>query len=287
MFKNIFFSFLAGCGLLWGADSKNLHAPPAEKTLSASRLKEYLEFAKIHPELFGNLGTWKKNEIEIILDPERIKKIERQTALRLQSKGYDEKDAMLWSSVGIIAEDYYWLWIRDAVIFPSGVYGTYDRLMWKSGLDGTPSVGILPILSNKKIVVNVVYRHATRSWEIEMPRGRRKIGESEEKAAARELREETGYHFTRCLLLGTMAPDSGVLASVIPIFYADVKHSGEMRKKFSEAILNNPAFTKEEIKAGFLQGFLEIPLKGEIVKVNCRDPYLTFALLHAELKGLL
>jgi ADP-ribose pyrophosphatase len=258
---------------------------PDADTHPPKRVKEYLEFAKGHPELFDNLGAWKKNEIEIVLSPERIQKIEKQTASRLQSRGHDEKDAKLWSSVGIIAEDCYWIWIRDAVIFPSGVYGTYDRLMWKSGLDGTPAVGILPLLSNKKIIVNVVYRHATRSWEMELPRGRKKAGETDETAAVRELKEETGYQSSRCSLLGTMAPDSGVLMSIIPIFFAEVKPSGESEKKFSEAIVHNPAFTKEEIKAGFSKGYVEIPIKGELTKVNCRDPYLTFALLQAEMKG--
>src|SRR5579862_5349576 len=123
MAKRYFILYMIYAAALFGEDSgADLHVP--------ERIKEYLEFAKEHPDLFGQLGTWKKNEIEIILNPERIQKIEKQTALRLQSKGYVEKDAKQWSSVGVIAEDYYWLWIRDAVIFPSGVYGTYDRLMW-------------------------------------------------------------------------------------------------------------------------------------------------------------
>jgi len=249
-------------------------------------IKKYLQFVKEHPHLFEHLGAWDKNEIEIILNPERIQKIEKQTTSRLQAKGCSEKEAKASSSVGIIAEDYYWIWIRDAVIFPSGVYGTYDRLMWKSGLEGTPAVGIFPILSNKKIIVNIIYRHATRSWEIELPRGRKKSEETAENAAIRELKEETCYLPTRCGILGTMAPDSGVLMSIIPIFYAEVKHSGRTHKKYSKAIFDNPAFTKEEIKAGFSRGYIEIPIKGELTKVNCRDPYLTFALLQAEMKGL-
>ncbi len=248
---------------------------------------KYLQMLKDHPNTLGRLGKWQQGEIEITINPDLIHRIQNQTRLRLISKGIHDADAEKWSSVGIVAEDNYWMWIRDAVIFPSGVYGTYDRLMWKSGLDGSPGAAILPLLSTKKIVVNINYRHATRSWEIELPRGQKKEGESLEKAAARELKEETGYQISKCTLLGTIAPDTGTLMTVVPVFCGEVSHSGETNREYSEAIVENPAFSKEEIKQGFARGYIEIPIKGELVKVNCRDPFLTFALLQAEMKGFL
>ncbi len=251
------------------------------------RIDSYLKIIYEHQKNLGPLGSWKKGEIEIVINPEQIKKIENQMRLHLISKGCQESEAALWSSVGVVAEDTYWMWIRDAVIFPSGVYGTYDRLLWKSGMDGPPTVAIFPVLSNKKIVVNLSYRHATRSWEIELPRGQRQPHESLEKAAARELLEETGYHLSKSMSLGTMAPDSGVLNSVVPLFYGEVCHSGENKKEYSKAISENPVFTKQELKEGFVRGYLEIPINGQIVKVNCRDPYLAFSILQAEGKGLL
>lgn len=247
----------------------------------------YLKLLKDHPDTFGPLGKWQFGEIEITVNPEQIRKIENQTRLRLLSKGIREEDAVKWSTVGIVAEDNYWIWLRDAVIFPSGVYGTYDRLMWKSGMGGVPGVAILPLLSTKKIVVNVNYRHATRSWEIELPRGQKKAGESLEKAAARELKEETGYMLAKCTELGTIAPDSGTLMSLVPVLCGEVSFSGDTAREYSEAILLNPAFSKEDLKQGFARGYIEIPIRGELVKVNCRDPLLTFALLQAEMKGLL
>jgi ADP-ribose pyrophosphatase len=252
-----------------------------------SSLSQYLELVKQHPETFGPMGKWQHGEIEITLNPEQIQKIENQTRLRMIAKGIPEADAQKWSSVGIVAEDNYWIWVRDAVVFPSGVYGTYDRLMWKSGMTGYPGVAILPLLPAKKIIVNVNYRHATRSWEIELPRGQKKEGEPIEKAAIRELKEETGYQIAKCTHLGNMAPDTGTLMTVIPIYCGEVSHSGETAKEYSEAIVQNPALTKEELKQGFSRGYIELPIKGEIIKVNCRDPFLAYALLQAEIKGLL
>ncbi len=262
-------------------------SPPEVKKELPFSLTQYLQLLKDHPDTFGPLGKWRSGEIEITLNPEQIKKIEHQMRLRLISKGMREADAEKWSTVGIIAEDNYWMWIRDAVIFPSGVYGTYNRLMWKGGMEGVPGIAILPLLSTKKIVVNVNYRHATRSWEIELPRGQKKTGESPEHAAARELKEETGYQVLKLTQMGTMAPDTGTQMSLVPVFCGEVSHSGENSKEYSEAILQNPAFSKEELKQGFARGYIEFPIHGEIVKVNCRDPFLTFALLQAEMKGLL
>lgn len=254
---------------------------------STTLLEPYIQLIKNKPEIFGPLGKWQQGEIEIVLDVDKIKKAEHQARLRLIAKGFSESEASSWSRVGIVAEDNYWMWIRDAVTFPSGVNGTYDRLLWKSGLDGPTGAFAFPVLATKKIVVNVNYRHATRSWEIELPRGQRNPGESPERSATRELKEETGYMPSKSILLGTIAPDSGTVATQAPIFYMEVSHSGGASRDYSEAIAQNPSFSKEELKQGFSRGYIEILIKGALVKVNCRDASLAYAILIAEEKGLL
>lgn len=270
-----------------------LHSdPPSKKSESSTSstsetLTRYLNLLKGEASTLTPLASWRKGEIEIITQPEQIKKIENQMRLRLICNGVPEKDATEWSRVGIVAEDQYLIWIRDGVIFPSGVYGTYDRVVWRNGLQGPPGVAVMPVLANKKIVVNLYYRHATRNWEIELPRGGKKENETLEQAALRELREETGYKLAKSLLLGTMAPDSGILTSLMPVFYGEVFHSGESYREYSEAISQNPAFTKQELKQGFVQGYIEMPIQGNLVQVQCRDPFLAFALLQAEARKLL
>ncbi|MBS0620479.1 MAG: NUDIX hydrolase [Verrucomicrobia bacterium] len=284
MFKKLTFLQLCIAPLLIGGEIVPIVAPSPP---TAQKLETYFQFMKDHPKAFGPDGKWRDGEIEIVSSPEMIKKIQNQTRLRLISNGYSEEHARAFSSVGVVAEDNYLLWLRDAVIFPSGVYGTYDRLLWKSGMDGISGVAILPILSSKKIVVNINYRHATRCWEMEIPRGCKKEGESWEKAATRELLEETGYQITKCIPLGTMAPDSGIFSSLVPVLYGEVNVAGESANDYSEAIHENPAFSKEELKQAFGRGYIQLPIKGKLVQVQCRDPFLSYALLQAEVKGLL
>ena len=107
-------------------------------------------------------------------------------------KGLSVQLAKEWSRVGIIAEDSYLYWIRDAVVFPSGLSGTYDRILWKSSLNGPPGIVIAPTI-HKKILVNLNYRHATRSWEVELPRGLRHKDETLLEASERELHQEISY----------------------------------------------------------------------------------------------
>lgn len=63
---------------------------------------------------------------------------------RLLKKGYSEEEAKEYSRIGVVQEDQYWIWLRDAVYFPKGV-GTNDRLLWKSQLKGISGVAILPV----------------------------------------------------------------------------------------------------------------------------------------------
>ncbi len=52
---------------------------------------------------------------------------------------------------------------------------------------------ILPFLDDGRIVLERQYRHAIGRWVYELPAGHIEKGESPAEAAARELKEETGY----------------------------------------------------------------------------------------------
>src|SRR5882762_10182094 len=116
-------------------------------------------------------GDHRKGEIEIVTDLAEVTSIENKQIERLMKKGWSEEEARESSRTGIVAQDIFWIWLRDAVIFPTGATGTYDRLLWQKSMERLIGVAVLPILSNGRVVLNLNFRHATRSWEFEIPRG--------------------------------------------------------------------------------------------------------------------
>lgn len=248
-------------------------------------LEEYFSYVK---ELGQSNGNYKEGEIEIVLDSLEIDKIQTIQENRLLKKGFSPDEAAEFSRIGIVNEDQYLVWLRDAVYFPHGVPGTYDRLIWKSELQGKfPGVAVLPILPSGQIGLILNYRHATRSWELEIPRGRVELYETCEEAAFRELKDESGLVASSMIFLGEMAVDTGILFSVNPVFFGKISAHEESNPEYSEAIAELIAFTIDELKEGLIQGFLEVSIQGEKKQVPLRDPFLTFALVQAEYRNLL
>lgn len=248
---------------------------------------DYHKLLSQFPETLGRHGSWKQNEIEIATDPSEIKRIEKLNIQRLIRLGYTKEEAKAFSKIGVIAEDQYWMWIRDAVTFPGGIPGTYNRILWKESLTGSPGVVILPILSTGKIVVNINFRHATRCWEMELPRGARKQGEESEITAMRELREETGCTSKQLVYLGEVTPQTGVVSGVFEVFLSHVQSKQARRQDDGEAIALNLEMSLKEINEAFLKGYLITDIKGIKTKVYCRDPFFSFALMQAQLRKLL
>jgi ADP-ribose pyrophosphatase len=198
------------------------------------------------------------------------------------------EEALLASKIGVIADDLYWVFLRDAVIFPTGAEGAYNRLIWKSSLDKGPSgVAILPMLPDKKVAAIIAFRHATRVWELEIPRGVRQTSEEVENALKRELEEETGFLAKETHFLGEMAPDPGMASTLTPVYLAKIDKQGLANQDYSEAILGVRIFTISEIKQALIRGYIEVDIKGRKEKVFVRDSYLTYALFLAECKGMI
>ena len=241
----------------------------------------YYKILEQFSETLGRGGSWQQGEIQIAKTDPEIRRIRAAIKLQLLRKGFSKKEAEEYTKIGVITEDQYWVWIRDAVTFPGGIPGTYNRIVWKTGLSGSPGVVILPVLENKKILLNVNFRHATRAWELELPRGGRLEGETIHNAAMRELKEETGCVSHDLTKLGELAPETGMIVGTVPVYYAKVCEMKRRSQDDSEAIAFNPEMTIEEIKEAFAKGFIILDVKGVKTKVYCRDPFLTYALLQA------
>lgn len=232
-----------------------------------SSRQRYLALLKDCPLLVQNLGNSEKGEIEVILDEERMALIEEKT-------GRD---------VGVVKEDRYWIWVNDACKFPSGKEGVYGRILWVGGLHRQdPAIAVVPVTSEGKIVLNCNFRHATRSWEIELPRGLVNAGETAEEAAIREVVEEQGRTIISICRLAEVTPDTGVVGVVVPLFLAKVEHIKAHAQEESEAIEEILELSPAEIKQAFSRGYLECRLKGQLHQIPMRDPFLAFALLRLE-----
>jgi len=231
---------------------------------------DYLQLLKHHPRLIENRGDDVQGEIQIILDPNRMAEIENKT-------GRD---------VGLIHQDKYWLWINDACMFPSGKEGVYGRILWTASLETTPGVAVIPILPDGKVVLICNFRHATRSWEIELPRGSIIPGEKVEEAAKREMLEETGMVASDLFYLGEVASDTGLTNTVVPVFSAAVVHQSRYHPEDTEAIEEILCLSIDEIKAGFHSGFLKVVIRGTEHQVPLRDPFLAYALFMYEIKKI-
>lgn len=246
--------------------SVTAHTPHEQ---SPSPLDSYFKYLTSYPDTLGPIGNAKKGEIEIVQDKEKIAAIEKKTG----------------RTVGVIAEDKYWLWLNDALKFPNNTDGVCGRFLWKSSLKGRAGVAVMAVLPNGKIALNRNFRHATRSWEYELPRGARNPNEKIEDTAKREVIEETGMIIQNLALLGEIAVDSGTLNTISPIYYAKVTGQKHATPEDSEAIASVDTFSVSDLKEGFIKGYLVADIHGQKQKIPLRDPFLAYALFMAELKG--
>jgi len=79
------------------------------------------------------------------------------------------------------------------------------KVFKKEVVEHNPSVGIIPIINKKEILLIKQFRHAVNKYLIEIPAGKIENNELPYEAAKRELAEETGYTgvlkpLTRCFL---------------------------------------------------------------------------------------
>lgn len=176
--------------------------------------REYLTFAQKHPKLFENPPGI---IFTILLDEDKIQQAEAETARRLAARGLPTE----WAKVGIVYQDQYLLLLRDAVRFPDGSLGTYIRFV-NPGI--APGVIILPVCQGHVVLLRH-FRHATRTWHLEIPRGFGEQGLSSETNARRELGEEIGAAGAGIQLtfLGDVYSDTGMSAAFNKLYYAEIE----------------------------------------------------------------
>ncbi|MET3422571.1 ADP-ribose pyrophosphatase [Actinoplanes tereljensis] len=183
----------------------------------------YASLRESFPELFVNPPG---AGYEILLDPELRAAAEKFYAGQLAGYGFPAELAQ----TGVVYYDPWVMLLRDAVRGPSGEFGTYIRAVPFGNAEG---VVILPVHDGRVVLVRH-FRHATRDWQWELPRGFGLPGSEPADDARRELLEEIGAEATALHELGAIYPDTGLTSGVTRLFLAEI--AGEPRPATAEGI---------------------------------------------------
>lgn len=182
--------------------------------------------------------------IEILLDPPEIMAAERATAARYLACGLQAE----WAEAGIHYRDPYLLLVRDAVRFPGGELGIHHRIL--RGTTDPSGVAVLPRLPDGRILLLRHFRHATRRFHWEVPRGGIEAGSDAESSVHAELAEEIGARVRSLVRLGTAHGASGLLGLGVALYLADTDPPGA--PAVNEGIVGSRAVTPAELDSMLL-----------------------------------
>jgi len=210
-------------------------------------LDRYLNLMQERPEFFINTGE--SGEIKIIKDVRRIRKEQKRLQAELRSQGKPDE----WIEIGVLAEDEWFYVLRDMVEFPDGRVGGYIRwINRKSQEDGGFNV-VLMCVQDDKILMIKKYRHETRSWSWEFPRGFGEPGLTAEENAQKELEEEIGIKASRLTLLNKLSEEKGGTA----VFYAGIESKKEIVLDRGEGIASYRWISPVDLDEFVAQGKLK------------------------------
>ncbi|MEU1038221.1 NUDIX hydrolase [Streptomyces sp. NPDC005907] len=234
----------------------------------SARLAAYDALREKRPDMFVNPPG---GAIDILLDRTDQERVAREASELAVAHGFAEESG----DIGVVYRDPYVRMLRDAVRFPSGRTGTYIRVIPESD---APGAAVLPVLSDGRLVLLHHFRHASRGWHWEIPRGFGSPGEDGSTAARRELREELGCDTDDLTYLGPMSSDTGLQAGHDELYLARID---------AAAFRDDPSPDAREEGIG---GIRALPLKefeSMLVGGRISDAYTLAAYGLARARGLL
>ena len=114
--------------------------------------------------------------------------------------------------------------------FPGGRRGGYFRVINQADLRGGQGVVVLAEKDNKFLLLHQ-FRHPTRSWNYEVPRGFGEPGVKAEEQAKNEIHEEVSGEIDELVDLGIYYSNTGLEANKVKLFYAKLKSVGKLAEE--------------------------------------------------------
>jgi ADP-ribose pyrophosphatase len=202
----------------------------------------YEEFQERYPQLFANPDGC---PIQIVTDG--VDRVALEAAIRERNVRAGLPPD--WARVGILHFDQYLILLRDAVLFADGNPGTYLRIYEQP--PGTAGVAILPRLDDAFVLLRH-FRHATRAYHIEIPRGFAVAGVSPEDNARKEIAEEIGATCRSLLPLGELDANTGLSGTRTHLFFATIDRVGEPER--AEGVMEILTVSVEGLETMIAQG---------------------------------
>lgn len=225
---------------------------------------EYSELATKFPHLFSNQSA----ALRIITNVDEIGEWQKHKREQLRQSGKSSE----WANIGVVFDDPFFVILRDLVEFPGGFRNGYVRLYARTYLEGGAAiVVILPEMDGKLLLIRQ-FRHATRSWHWEIPRGFGEVGIDSISQAIIELREEVDGVISEIVDLGDMYHNAAFDGNPVNLFLTRMISIG--KSQVEEGISETQWISVSKLE--------EMIADGEIT-----DGFTIAAYTRAKLKGLI
>jgi len=129
----------------------------------------------------------------------------------------------------------------------------YNEVKTFSVLDTSDWAIVIPVLKTEqgsKFVMVRQWRHGARELSLEFPGGVFEKGEKAETAAARELKEETGYSAGKIHKLGQFNPNPAIMSNRVHFFLATELNSPTDQQLDDDEYVDIEAHAVEEVLNG-------------------------------------
>ena len=180
------------------------------------------------------------------------KKVDSKEDFELKKKMYDCKVFSIY---------------EEKIVTPKG------KIVTQSFVDHNPTVAIVAVDQDNKIILVKQYRSCVKKDLFELPAGSIDFGETPEEAAQRELSEEVGFKALKLIKLyeGYLSP--GYCNEYMYFFYAKTLYSNVLPKDEDEFIIEK-RFKPNEINNMIFEG--KIVDAKTVLGMYLATPYLNF-----------